>query len=110
MPRAKTIAPLLDPLDAPSAEDGPTRLQLTGIRDQLDNLLDEAARADLSARETLALLLEREIARKDHRRIDPPSETWALELAHFPARGCRQLRLRRPALGRSQTHPRSRRR
>ena len=45
-----------------------------------DNLLDEAARANLSARETLALLCEREIARKDHRRID-----MALKLAHFPA-------------------------
>ncbi|MGY4282166.1 DNA replication protein DnaC [Bradyrhizobium sp. LM2.7] len=42
------------------------RLQLSGIRDQLDNLLEEAARANLSARETLILLCEREIARKDH--------------------------------------------
>jgi DNA replication protein DnaC len=75
MPRAKTTAPVLDPLDAML-----TRLQLPGIRDQLDNLLDEAARANLSARETLALLREREIARKDHRRID-----MALKLAHFPA-------------------------
>ena len=41
-------APVLDPLDAML-----TRLQLTGIRDQLDTLLDEAARASLSARETL---------------------------------------------------------
>jgi DNA replication protein DnaC len=56
------------------------RLQLSGIRDQLDNLLDEAARADLSARETLTLLCEREIARKDHRRIE-----MGLKLAHFPA-------------------------
>src|SRR5690242_1029136 len=48
-------------------------------RDQLDSLLDEAARANLSARETLILLCEREIARKDHRRID-----MALKLAHFP--------------------------
>ena len=56
------------------------RLQLSGIRDQLDNLLDEAARANLSARETLILLCEREIARKDHRRIE-----MALKLAHFPA-------------------------
>jgi DNA replication protein DnaC len=55
------------------------RLQLGGIRDQLDNLLDEAARASLSGRETLALLLEREIARKDHRRIE-----MAQKLAHFP--------------------------
>lgn len=57
-----------------------TRLKLSGIRDQLDNLLDEAARANLSTRETLALLCEREIARKDHRRID-----MALKLAHFPS-------------------------
>lgn len=56
-----------------------TRLQLTGIRDQLDSLLDEASRANLSTRETLAMLCEREIARKDHRRID-----MALKLAHFP--------------------------
>ncbi len=56
------------------------RLQLSGIRDQLDSLLDEAARADLSARETLILLCERELARKDHRRIE-----MALKLAHFPA-------------------------
>jgi DNA replication protein DnaC len=74
MARNKKMAPVLDPLDAML-----TRLQLTGIRDQLDNLLDEASRANLSARETLALLCEREIAKKDHRRID-----MALKLAHFP--------------------------
>ena len=76
MARAKkaTEAPA-DPLDAMLS-----RLQLTGIRDQLDSLLDEAARANLSARETLILLCEREIARKDHRRIE-----MALKLAHFPA-------------------------
>lgn len=56
------------------------RLKLSGIRDQLDSLLDEAARSNLSARETLSMLCEREIARKDHRRID-----MALKLAHFPA-------------------------
>lgn len=56
------------------------RLQLSCIRDQHDNLLDEAARANLSARETLILPCEREIARKDHRRID-----MALKLGHFPA-------------------------
>ena len=55
------------------------RLQLTGIREQLDTLLDEAARRDLSMRETLALLCEREIARKNQRRIE-----MALKLAHFP--------------------------
>jgi DNA replication protein DnaC len=76
MARAKkaTEAPT-DPLDAMLA-----RLQLSGIRDQLDSLLDEAARANLSARETLILLCEREIARKDHRRVE-----MALKLAHFPA-------------------------
>jgi DNA replication protein DnaC len=71
----KTTEPPTDPLDAMLA-----RLQLCGIRDQLDSLLDEAARANLSARETLILLCEREIARKDHRRIE-----MALKLAHFPA-------------------------
>lgn len=67
-----TEAPI-DPLDAMLV-----RLQLFGIRDQLDSLLDEAARANLSTRETLILLCEREIARKDHRRIE-----MALKLAHF---------------------------
>ena len=69
-----TEAPI-DRLDAMLA-----RLQLSGIRDQLDNLLDEAAPANLSARETLILLCERDIARKDHRRIE-----MALKLARFPA-------------------------
>ena len=53
------------------------RLKLSGIRDQLDNLLDEAARSNLSTRETLAMLCEREIARKDHRRIDMAIEAGA---------------------------------
>jgi len=64
-----------DPLDAMLA-----RLKLSGICDQLDSLLDEAARANPSARETLLMLCEREIERKDHRRIE-----MALKLAHFPA-------------------------
>jgi DNA replication protein DnaC len=76
MPRAKKAPEIAsDPLDVMLA-----RLKLSGIRDQLDSLLDEAARANLSARETLVLLCEREIARKDHRRIE-----MALKLAHFPA-------------------------
>ena len=75
MPRALRPAQPLDPLDAML-----TQLNLTASRDQLDTLLDEAARANLSARETLSLLLKREIDRKDHRRID-----MALKLAHFPA-------------------------
>jgi DNA replication protein DnaC len=47
-----------------------TRLKLTAIRDQLDNLLEEASRRELSLREALAFLCEREIARKDERRIE----------------------------------------
>ena len=76
MTRAKKATePSSDPLDAMLA-----RLQLSGIRERLDSLLDEASRANLSTRETLILLCEREIARKDHRRIE-----MALKLAHFPA-------------------------
>ena len=56
-----------------------TRLKLTAIRDQLDSLLDEAARADMSLREALAFLCGREVARKDERRIE-----MALKIAHFP--------------------------
>ena len=56
-----------------------TRLKLTAIRDQLDGLLDEAARRELTLREALALCCEREIARKDERRIE-----MALAIARFP--------------------------
>src|SRR5246127_249359 len=56
-----------------------TRLKLTGIRDQLDGMLDEAGRQELSLRETLVLLCEREITRKDERRIE-----MTLKLARFP--------------------------
>lgn len=38
----------------------PSRLKLTAIRDQLDNLLDEASRADLTIRRTLAFLREQQ--------------------------------------------------
>ncbi len=76
MARAKKVLEATtDPLDAMLA-----RLQLFGIHDPLDSLLDEAARANLSARETPILLCEREIAREDHRRSE-----MALKLAHFPA-------------------------
>lgn len=56
-----------------------TRLKLTAIRDQLDSLLDEAGRGEMSLRESLTLLCEREIARKDQRRIE-----MAMGLARFP--------------------------
>ena len=55
-----------------------TRLKLTAIRDQLDTLLGEAARRELTLAETVAYLCEREIARKDERRIE-----MALGLARF---------------------------
>jgi DNA replication protein DnaC len=56
-----------------------TRLKLTAIRDQLDSLLDEASRQELTLRETLAFFCEAEIARKDQRRI-----AMGLSIAKFP--------------------------
>jgi DNA replication protein DnaC len=56
-----------------------TRLKLTAIRDQLDSLVDEAARRELTVREALSFFCEREIARKDERRID-----MSIGLARFP--------------------------
>jgi DNA replication protein DnaC len=56
-----------------------TRLKLSAIRDQLDTLLDEAARAELNLREALTMLCTAEIARKDERRI-----RMGLRIAHFP--------------------------
>jgi len=56
-----------------------TRLKLTAIRDQLDTLLDEAARRDLNLREGLAFLCEAEVARKDQRRI-----RMGTSIAKFP--------------------------
>ena len=56
-----------------------TRLKLTAIRDQLDNLIDEAGRREMTMREALAFLVEREIARKDERRIE-----MGVKIAHFP--------------------------
>jgi DNA replication protein DnaC len=55
------------------------RLKLTALRDQLDNLIDEASRRELTIREALALFCEREIARRDQRRVD-----MAFGLARFP--------------------------
>jgi DNA replication protein DnaC len=55
------------------------RLKLTAIRDQLDALLDEAARSDMTLRESLAFFVQREIARRDERRIH-----MASKIAQFP--------------------------
>jgi DNA replication protein DnaC len=56
-----------------------TRLKLTALRDQLDSLIDEAGRREMTIREALALFCEREIARKDERRIE-----MSIGLARFP--------------------------
>ena len=56
-----------------------SRLKLTAIRDQLDTLLDEAARRELTLRDALAWLCQREVARKDERRSE-----MASKIAHFP--------------------------
>src|SRR3984893_13801584 len=55
------------------------RLKLTAIRDGLRNLIDEAARRELTIREALSLFCEREIGRKDERRIE-----MSIGLARFP--------------------------
>jgi DNA replication protein DnaC len=55
------------------------RLKLTAIRDQIDSLVDETARRELTIREALSFFCEREIARKDERRIE-----MSIGLARFP--------------------------
>lgn len=55
------------------------RLQLTALRDQLDTLLDEAARRDFNLREALAFLCQAEIDRRERRRLE-----MAVRLAKFP--------------------------
>src|SRR3546814_12585665 len=44
-----------------------------------DLLLDEVARSEMTLREALAFLVSREIARRDHRRIE-----MATKIAQFP--------------------------
>ena len=56
-----------------------TRLQLTAIRDQLDSLLDQAARDELNLREALAMLCTAEVTRRNERRIQ-----MGLSIAKFP--------------------------
>jgi DNA replication protein DnaC len=56
-----------------------TRLKLTAMRDQLDSLLDQAARAEMNIREALAMLCAAEVARKDERRIQ-----MGMSIAKFP--------------------------
>jgi DNA replication protein DnaC len=56
-----------------------SRLKLTGIRDRLDNLLDEASKGNLTLRETLSFLCTYEIGSKDDRR-----NQMGISMAKFP--------------------------
>ena len=94
MTRLKDRPVAIDRLDAML-----TRLQLTAIRDQLENLLDHAAKSDMTIREALTFLCEREIARKDQRRI----ESKARPLSRHTR--SRRLRLCRSAVDRCQADP-----
>lgn len=55
------------------------RLKLTGIRDKIDNLLDEASRKQMNLRETFLFLCEQEVREKDHSRL-----RMGVTLAKFP--------------------------
>lgn len=56
-----------------------SRLRLGAIREQLDGLLEEAARRQLNLREALAWLCAAEVASKEQRRL-----SMAMTIAHFP--------------------------
>lgn len=56
-----------------------SRLQLTGIRDRLDALLEEAARKDLDLRQTLSYLCSAEVEHRDQRRV-----AMGTSIAKFP--------------------------
>jgi len=55
------------------------RLRLTGMCEQLDNLLDDAARHQMTLREALAWLCAAEVSRKDRSRFE-----MAMRMARFP--------------------------
>ena len=71
---AADIARLVEELDAMLS-----RLRLGAIREQLDGLLDEAARRQLNLREALAWLCAAEVASKEQRRL-----SMAMTIARFP--------------------------
>jgi DNA replication protein DnaC len=103
IPAAATAGPLLAPRpDLTQLEAMLTRLKLPAIRDQLDTLLAEAARQELTLVETVAHLCAREITqgRAPHR--DGPG---ARALPDGP--GPLGLRLRRAARGRQAADPRT---
>ena len=65
--------------DVDALPDMLARLKLTALRDRLDGLLDEAARGDLSLRETLAMLCRAEVSHREERRIQ-----MGTSIAKFP--------------------------
>lgn len=71
---AVDIAQLVEDLDGMLS-----RLRLGAIREQLDALLEEAARRQLNLREALAWLCAAEVAGKEQRRL-----SMAMTIAHFP--------------------------
>ena len=72
---AADIAQLVEDLDAMLS-----RLRLGAIREQLDGLLEEAARRQLNLRETPAWLCSAEVASKEQRRLSMAMtiEVWLL--------------------------------
>ena len=91
MPRGKQPAPAAVSTSLPAAEAADiarlveeldamlNRLRLGAIREQLDGLLDEAARRQLNLREALAWLCAAEVASKEQRRL-----SMAMTIARFP--------------------------
>jgi DNA replication protein DnaC len=71
---ASDIAQMVEDLDGMLS-----RLRLGAIREQLDGLLEEAARRQLNLREALAWLCAAEVASKEQRRL-----SMAMTIAHFP--------------------------
>ena len=74
-----TIAQLVMVIDTQRLEEMLTRLKLTAVRDQLDNLLEEIARQEMNLREALSYLCQEEIAHKDERPI-----RMGTSIAKFP--------------------------
>ena len=70
---------MLSSIDAQRLDEMLTRLKLTAVRDQLDNLLEEIARQEMNLREALSYLCQEEIAHKDERRI-----RMGTSIAKFP--------------------------
>ncbi len=87
-----------------------SRLKLGAMRDQLDSLIDEAGRRELTIREALTMFCEREVARRDQRRIDmdmgsPASPLHATSRASTSALSPRSIRRRSARSPRAASSP-----